>query len=247
MRRSLAMPIPHANRLMSCRARRRRRSGQTACLRSRHRSSRRRCSAFPSSRSDRTAIPAADGSLPDRAQARHDRDRYEQPLPVSRDGRRTAKRYGVGVGKPGFEWAGTHTVTRKAEWPDWHPPKEMIAREAAKGHYLRSRWKAVRKIRGCARHVSRLHLYRIHGTNAPWTIGSAVFVRLHPHAQRRCDRPLWPRECRHEGHRDVKVAAWQGLRAGFDLIDHSAQWIFVRIKDFAEGHIWIYVEAKAEA
>ena len=47
-----------------------------------------------------------------------------------------ARRYGVGVGKPGFEWAGTHKVTRKAEWPGWTPPREMIAREAAKGHYL---------------------------------------------------------------------------------------------------------------
>jgi lipoprotein-anchoring transpeptidase ErfK/SrfK len=47
-----------------------------------------------------------------------------------------AKRYGVGVGKPGFEWAGTHKVTRKAEWPDWRPPAEMIAREKKKGRHL---------------------------------------------------------------------------------------------------------------
>ena len=47
-----------------------------------------------------------------------------------------AMRYGVGVGKPGFEWAGEHKVTRKAEWPDWTPPKEMIQREAEKGHIL---------------------------------------------------------------------------------------------------------------
>ncbi len=40
-----------------------------------------------------------------------------------------ALRYGVGVGRPGFEWAGAHTVTRKAEWPDWHPPAEMRKRQ----------------------------------------------------------------------------------------------------------------------
>ena len=45
-----------------------------------------------------------------------------------------AIRYGVGVGRPGFEWAGVHNVTRKAEWPDWRPPAEMREREA---HYLR--------------------------------------------------------------------------------------------------------------
>ncbi len=40
----------------------------------------------------------------------------------------TARRYGIGVGKPGFEWAGTHKVTRKAEWPDWRPPASMRKR-----------------------------------------------------------------------------------------------------------------------
>jgi lipoprotein-anchoring transpeptidase ErfK/SrfK len=48
----------------------------------------------------------------------------------------TARRYGVGTGKPGFEWAGTHKITRKAEWPDWRPPAEMIVRERAKGRIL---------------------------------------------------------------------------------------------------------------
>jgi lipoprotein-anchoring transpeptidase ErfK/SrfK len=44
-----------------------------------------------------------------------------------------ARRYGVGTGKPGFEWAGTHKVSAKREWPDWRPPAEMIAREKARG------------------------------------------------------------------------------------------------------------------
>ncbi|MFD1745875.1 L,D-transpeptidase [Rhizobium helianthi] len=86
-----------------------------------------------------------------------------------------AKRYGVGVGKPGFEWAGTHKVTRKAEWPSWHPPKEMIAREAAKGHYLPASMQGgPENPLGARALYLGSTLYRIHGTNAPWTIGSAV-------------------------------------------------------------------------
>ena len=86
-----------------------------------------------------------------------------------------ARRYGVGVGKPGFEWAGTHKVTRKAEWPDWVPPKEMIAREAAKGHYLPARMDGgPENPLGARAMYLGSTLYRIHGTNAPWTIGYAV-------------------------------------------------------------------------
>jgi lipoprotein-anchoring transpeptidase ErfK/SrfK len=44
-------------------------------------------------------------------------------------GQGRAIRYGVGVGRQGFTWAGTQTISRKAEWPDWHPPAEMIARQ----------------------------------------------------------------------------------------------------------------------
>lgn len=90
---------------------------------------------------------------------------------VMKDGK--ARRYGVGVGKPGFEWAGTHKVTRKAEWPDWYPPKEMIAREAKKGNHL-----PVHMAGGPANPMGARAmylgstLYRIHGTNAPWTIGT---------------------------------------------------------------------------
>lgn len=90
---------------------------------------------------------------------------------VMKDGK--ARRYGVGVGKPGFEWAGTHKVTRKAEWPDWRPPAEMIAREAKKGNNL-----PVHMAGGPANPMGARAmylgstLYRIHGTNAPWTIGT---------------------------------------------------------------------------
>ncbi len=86
-----------------------------------------------------------------------------------------AKRYGVGVGKPGFEWAGAHTITRKAEWPSWTPPSEMISREAAKGHYLPARMDGgPENPLGARAMYLGSTLYRIHGTNAPWSIGSGV-------------------------------------------------------------------------
>jgi lipoprotein-anchoring transpeptidase ErfK/SrfK len=86
-----------------------------------------------------------------------------------------ARRYGVGVGKPGFEWAGAHKVTRKAEWPTWTPPAEMRAREAAKGHYLpASMGGGPENPLGARAMYLGSTLYRIHGTNAPWTIGFAV-------------------------------------------------------------------------
>jgi lipoprotein-anchoring transpeptidase ErfK/SrfK len=86
-----------------------------------------------------------------------------------------ARRYGVGTGKPGFEWAGSHKVTQKREWPDWRPPSEMIKRERAKGREL-----PVHMAGGPANPLGARALYlgstlyRIHGTNQPWTIGGAV-------------------------------------------------------------------------
>lgn len=92
---------------------------------------------------------------------------------VMKDGK--ARRYGVGVGKPGFEWAGVHKITRKAEWPDWTPPKEMLAREAAKGHILPAHMDGgeANPLGARAMYLGSTQ-YRIHGTNAPWTIGYAV-------------------------------------------------------------------------
>jgi lipoprotein-anchoring transpeptidase ErfK/SrfK len=87
----------------------------------------------------------------------------------------TAKRYGVGVGKPGFEWAGTHKITRKAEWPGWTPPAEMIEREKAKGRILPIHMEGgPNNPLGARALYLGSTLYRIHGTNAPWTIGRAV-------------------------------------------------------------------------
>jgi lipoprotein-anchoring transpeptidase ErfK/SrfK len=86
-----------------------------------------------------------------------------------------ARRYGVGVGKPGFEWAGTHKITRKAEWPDWRPPQEMIEREAKVGHYLPEYVEGgPHNPLGARALYLGSSLYRVHGTNQPWTIGKAV-------------------------------------------------------------------------
>jgi len=82
-----------------------------------------------------------------------------------------ALRYGIGVGREGFQWAGQERITRKAEWPGWTPPPPMRLRQpdlpmhmpggpanplGARAFYLGSSW------------------FRIHGSNEPWTIGSAV-------------------------------------------------------------------------
>ena len=85
------------------------------------------------------------------------------------DGR--AIRYGIGVGRDGFRWSGSQSVTRMAEWPDWTPPNEMIARQP----YL-PRWMAGGKGNPLGARAIYLGstVYRIHGTNAPQTIGTQV-------------------------------------------------------------------------
>jgi lipoprotein-anchoring transpeptidase ErfK/SrfK len=85
------------------------------------------------------------------------------------DGR--AIRYGIGVGREGFTWSGAEVVTRKAEWPDWTPPQEMIARQP----YL-PRWMAGGESNPLGARAIYLGntMYRIHGTNMPETIGHDV-------------------------------------------------------------------------
>jgi len=86
-------------------------------------------------------------------------------------GNNRALRYGIGVGRDGFQWAGELRISRKAEWPDWTPPDEMIVRQP----YL-PRWMAGGP--GNPLGARALYLgntiYRIHGTNQPQTIGHAV-------------------------------------------------------------------------
>jgi len=88
---------------------------------------------------------------------------------VQSDG--TARRYGVGVGKPGFEWAGSHKITRKAEWPDWRPPAEMRKRRPDLPTFMAG---GPENPLGARALYLGSTLYRIHGSNQPWTIGHAV-------------------------------------------------------------------------
>jgi lipoprotein-anchoring transpeptidase ErfK/SrfK len=87
----------------------------------------------------------------------------------------TAMRYGVGVGKTGFSWTGTEKITQKKVWPSWRPPAEMIAREKKKGRILPAFMEGgpSNPLGARALYLGST-LYRIHGTNQPWSIGSAV-------------------------------------------------------------------------
>ena len=87
----------------------------------------------------------------------------------------TAVRYGIGVGREGFAWRGRERITRKAEWPDWRPPAEMVRREAAQGRILPSVMDGgPENPLGARALYLGSTLFRIHGTNQPWTIGQAV-------------------------------------------------------------------------
>ncbi|MEP3276959.1 MAG: L,D-transpeptidase [Stappiaceae bacterium] len=83
----------------------------------------------------------------------------------------TARRYGVGVGRPGFQWAGHHKVTRKAEWPSWRPPAEMLQRQPELPRFMEG---GPNNPLGARALYLGSTLYRIHGSNEPWTIGRAV-------------------------------------------------------------------------
>jgi lipoprotein-anchoring transpeptidase ErfK/SrfK len=82
-----------------------------------------------------------------------------------------AIRYGIGVGRDGFQWSGLLSISRKAEWPDWHPPPEMITRQPYLPRFMAGG-------PGNPLGARALYLggtvYRLHGTNQPQTIGSAV-------------------------------------------------------------------------
>jgi lipoprotein-anchoring transpeptidase ErfK/SrfK len=86
-------------------------------------------------------------------------------------GNNRALRYGIGVGRDGFQWSGLVQVSRKAEWPDWRPPPEMIARQPYLPRFMAG---------GSGNPMGARALYlgstvfRIHGTNQPETIGHAI-------------------------------------------------------------------------
>ncbi|RZN10114.1 L,D-transpeptidase [Bradyrhizobium genosp. SA-3] len=86
-------------------------------------------------------------------------------------GQGRAIRYGVGVGREGFTWAGVQSVSRKAEWPDWHPPAEMIARQPYLPRFVAG---GPGNPLGARAMYLGSSEYRIHGTNDPSTIGKFV-------------------------------------------------------------------------
>jgi lipoprotein-anchoring transpeptidase ErfK/SrfK len=86
-------------------------------------------------------------------------------------GQGRAIRYGVGVGREGFTWSGVQTISRKAEWPDWHPPSEMIARQPYLPRFMAGGPGNPLGARAMYLGTSQ---YRIHGTNDPSTIGKFV-------------------------------------------------------------------------
>jgi lipoprotein-anchoring transpeptidase ErfK/SrfK len=88
---------------------------------------------------------------------------------VQGDGR--ALRYGIGVGRPGFTWSGVHHVSQKREWPDWTPPDEMLKRRPDLPHHMAG---GPDNPLGARALYLGSTLYRIHGSNEPWTIGTQV-------------------------------------------------------------------------
>jgi lipoprotein-anchoring transpeptidase ErfK/SrfK len=82
-----------------------------------------------------------------------------------------AIQYGVGVGRPGFEWSGSKTITMKREWPDWRPPAQMLRRRPDLPRYMSG---GPDNPLGARAMYLGGSLYRIHGSNEPYTIGQAV-------------------------------------------------------------------------
>ena len=82
-----------------------------------------------------------------------------------------AIRYGIGVGRPGFTWAGIHHISSKREWPDWTPPEQMLKRRPDLPRHMEG---GPDNPLGARAMYLGSTLYRIHGSNEPWTIGTAV-------------------------------------------------------------------------
>ena len=87
------------------------------------------------------------------------------------EGNGKALRYGIGVGKPGFTWSGVKSVSAKKEWPDWTPPAEMLVRRPDLPRHMEG---GPQNPLGARAMYLGSTLYRIHGSNEPWTIGTNV-------------------------------------------------------------------------
>lgn len=87
------------------------------------------------------------------------------------EGNGKAMRYGIGVGRPGFTWSGVKTISAKKEWPDWTPPAEMLVRRPDLPRHMEG---GPQNPLGARAMYLGSTLYRIHGSNEPWTIGTNV-------------------------------------------------------------------------
>jgi lipoprotein-anchoring transpeptidase ErfK/SrfK len=83
----------------------------------------------------------------------------------------TAIKYGIGVGRDGFQWGGTHSVTMKKEWPDWRPPEQMLKRRPDLPRFMPG---GPNNPLGARAMYIGSTIFRIHGSNEPQTIGQAV-------------------------------------------------------------------------
>ncbi len=143
-----------------------------------------------------------------------------------------ALRYGIGVGRDGFQWQGLLNITRKAEWPDWTPPPEMIARQPYLPRFMAG---GPGNPLGARAMYLGTTVYRIHGTNRPDTIGTASLVRLLPAGQCRRRRSLRSRPGRHQGDRAAEAGAVAATLLHTRFHDQS---IFLRLltRDKSCGH-----------
>ena len=82
-----------------------------------------------------------------------------------------AVRYAVGVGRQGFQWSGTETITMKRAWPEWRPPTAMLRRRPDLPRYMSG---GISNPLGARALYLGTSEYRIHGSNEPWTMGQAV-------------------------------------------------------------------------
>jgi lipoprotein-anchoring transpeptidase ErfK/SrfK len=116
--------------------------------------------------------PAYDVRRPPLPQAEPQQGGFQQESagdPTRRNGK--ALRYGIGVGKPGFTWSGVKQISAKKEWPDWTPPAEMLVRRPDLPRHMEG---GPQNPLGARAMYLGSSLYRIHGSNEPWTIGTNV-------------------------------------------------------------------------
>lgn len=88
---------------------------------------------------------------------------------IQEDGK--ALKYGIGVGREGFQWGGSHSITMKREWPDWRPPESMLKRRPDLPRFMPG---GPNNPLGARALYIGSTIFRIHGSNEPWTIGQAV-------------------------------------------------------------------------